>query len=155
MVLNNIGLSGKPGYRKLFYNAEGSELASLNKRRLDHFGIDMKYSEQVQIETLDSYCETRRVSRIDLLKLDAEGHELEILQGASSLLEQRAIRLVSFEFGGCNIDSRTFVQDFFYFFKEYSMRLARVTPTGYFDEILSYREALEQFQTTTFIAFIV
>jgi hypothetical protein len=52
-----------------------------------------------------------QIQRIDLLKLDTEGHELSVLEGARRLLESRAIDTIQFEFGGANIDSRTFLRD--------------------------------------------
>jgi hypothetical protein len=62
------------------------------------------------------------------------------------------VRMVTFEFGGCNIDSRTYVQDFFYFFAAHGMRaMYRILPWGGLDPIPGYRETLEQFRTTNFL----
>ena len=66
----------------------------------------------------------------------------------------RAVRFVSFEFGGCNIDTRTFVQDFHYFFGNYNMQLARITPAGFWLEMGTYTELYEQFRTTNFVAYL-
>jgi FkbM family methyltransferase len=107
ITLNNIGLGKQAGEVELFFEQPGSGMASLYKRRLEHFGIDFKYSEKVKIDTLDSYCRRHAVQGIDLLKLDVEGHELDVLQGGQEMFGDRKIRMVSFEFGGCNIDSRT------------------------------------------------
>ena len=54
-VLNNCGLGREPGERELFYDATaGSRLASLTKRKLDHFGIRMELSEKVRMSaTID------------------------------------------------------------------------------------------------------
>lgn len=68
--LNNFGLGKESGEFELFYDEIGSGLASLSKRRLDHFGIDFRYSENVRIETLDDYCRNQKVQNIDLIKLD-------------------------------------------------------------------------------------
>lgn len=80
-VLNNCGLAKNPGELELFYDAEGSELASLTKRKLDHFGLHMELSEKVKISTIDDYCSAHQINRIDLLKIDAEGHELDVPSG--------------------------------------------------------------------------
>jgi hypothetical protein len=60
--------------------------------------------------------------------------------------------MVSFEFGGCNVDSRTFLRDFFHFFAARRMQLARVTAFGRLHPIPQYDETLEQFRPTTFVA---
>jgi FkbM family methyltransferase len=150
--LNNFGLGKERGEFELFYNEIGSGLASLSKRRLEHFGIDFKYSEKVRIDTLDNYCGNQKVRNIDLLKLDVEGHELDALQGGIQMFQGKRIRMVTFEFGGCNIDTRTYFQDFWYFFKKIGMgSILRIAPSGYMEPLLQYKEEYEQFRTTNFL----
>ena len=150
--LNDFGLGVVLGTRELYFDSPGSPLASLTKRDLSHVGLEMSDSETVRIETLDSYCQREEISRIDLLKLDVEGHELNVLLGGARLLQDKAIAAVLFEFGGCNVDTRTFIKQFFYFFAGHGMRLGRVTPAGHVRYINRYSESLEQFRTTSFLA---
>jgi hypothetical protein len=63
-----------------------------------------------------------------------------------------SVSMVTFEFGGCNIDTRTYLQDFFYFFQGCRMRLYRISPSGFFFPIPNYLEQFEQFRTTNFVA---
>lgn len=46
---------------------------------------------QVECVTLDAFCREHAVARIDLLKIDAQGAELDVLRGAAGLLASRAI----------------------------------------------------------------
>ena len=150
--LNNVALGKNVGYSSLFYDEEGSGLASMTKRKLEHFGIDFSHSELISVETVDNYCDQAQIARIHLLKMDVEGHELDVLSGATRLLEDRRIEAILFEFGGCNIDSRSFLQDYFYFFKKYgNNRIFRITPSGYLSPLDRYREINEQFRTTNFL----
>lgn len=152
VTLNQFGLGKAAGEFDLFSNGEGSGLASLSKRRLDHFGVDFNLQERIRIETLDSYCSQRDITTIDLLKLDVEGHELDVLNGGARMFAERRVRMVTFEFGGCNIDSRTFFQDFYYFFMSHGMSsIYRILPTGNLQQIKKYAETLEQFRTTNFL----
>lgn len=152
--LNNTGLGLQPGTHTLYYDKPGSGLASLTKRRLDHFNIDFQYSEKIEIDTLDHYCSANKIDRIHLLKMDVEGHELDVLNGAINLFEDNKIEMVTFEFGGCNIDTHTFFQDFYYFFHKHSMdQIYRLTPSGYLFPIKEYREEYEQFRTSNFLVF--
>jgi FkbM family methyltransferase len=152
-MLNNFALGHEAAQRTLYYDVAGSELSSLYPRKVEQHGIYFSGSEPVQVDTLDNYCAAQDVSRIDLLKLDVEGHELHVLNGAVQMFERGAIGIASFEFGGCNVDSRTFVRDFFEFFTSRNMRLARVTASGKLCPIAHYEEGLEQFRTTCFLAF--
>jgi FkbM family methyltransferase len=153
VTLNNFGLGREMQEAELFYDQAGSGLASLSKRRLVHCGITMGLSERVRIETLDFYCREHQIEYIDLLKLDVEGHELDVLNGATRMFSKAAISMVQFEFGGCNIDTRPFLKDFFYFFSDRGMRMARITPSGYLHEIRSYSEVQEQFRTSNFLCY--
>ena len=152
VVFNNFGLGEAAGEFDLYSDEAGSDLASLSRRRLDHFGLDFSRRERVQIQTLDSYCSQHSITSIDLLKLDVEGHELEVLNGGTGMFSERRVKIVTFEFGGCNIDSRTFFQDFYYFFKSHGMSsIFRILPNGHLGRIETYKETLEQFRTTNFL----
>ena len=152
VLLNNIGIGDKKEEKTHYYDKIGSGLASLTKRRLDHFGIAFNESETVQIETIDNYCKEKNINRIHLLKIDIEGHELDAFAGAKEMFANNAIDIITFEFGGCNIDTRTFFQDFWYFFLGMDMELFRITPSGYLFSIEAYKEIDEQYRTTNFIA---
>ncbi len=153
--LNNFGLGSQNADVDLFADAQGSGLASLSRRRLDHFGINFNVSERISIRMLDDYCRQQEVEHIDLLKVDVEGHELEVFEGAGRMFHERRIAMTSFEFGGADIDSRTFFQDFWYFFRENGGGLLhRITPGGGLVPIPEYREGLEQFRTTNFLVIL-
>ena len=83
------------------------------------------------------------------MNLDVEGHELDVLEGFGKLILKT--KLIQFEFGGCNIDTRTYFQDFWYFFLERNFIIYRITPRGFL-RIRSYKEKYEFFQTTNYIA---
>lgn len=153
LTLNNVGLGRHEASMTLYSDTDASGIASLYRRRLDHFGLTFNQSETVSIEMLDAYRERKGVEYIDLLKLDVEGHELDVLAGAQESFGAGRINMVTFEFGGCNIDSRSFLQDFFYFFRQYkSFDLFRITPAGYLALVTDYREVYEQFRTTNYLA---
>jgi FkbM family methyltransferase len=152
ILLNNFALGARDGQAQLFADAPGSNLASLSRRRLDHFGVNFDHVETIEVRTLDEYCSQQRVEAIDLLKLDVEGHELEVMQGGMRMFGEQRIRMLSFEFGGCNIDSRTYFQDFWYFINNNRMgRIHRMTPTGHLVPILAYTELYEQFRPTNYL----
>lgn len=53
--------------------------------------------ESVETTTLDSFCQQHDINSIDYLKIDVEGAESDVLQGAVGLLEKKAIRYIQFE----------------------------------------------------------
>lgn len=151
--LNNFGLGSSQSTATLYMPKNGSGLASLTERRLDHFGIEHgAQSESVNISTLDSYCHDHQVQEIDILKIDVEGHELDVLEGGMNVLATGMAKIIQFEFGGCNIDTRTYFQNFFYLFAGYDYLLFRICPSELLFPIPKYRESEEKFRCTNFLA---
>jgi FkbM family methyltransferase len=150
VMLYKTALSNKTGIVNLHADFEGSGLASLSKRKLDHFGINFEFSERVTVDKFENFWKkTLNESKIDLVKLDIEGHELEALEGFGEALSRTA--LVQFEFGGCNIDTRTFFQDFWYFFESRGFEMYRIGPLG-ITKLDRYFEVDEFFSTTNYFA---
>lgn len=145
-------VSSSSGRATLYSDSPGSGLASLTKRDLDFLNIDMTLREHIDVITLDAYAEECGIDRIDFLKLDIEGHELDAMHGADRLFRAGCIRALAFEFGGCNIDTRTYFKDFYNFLTPLGFRIWRITPFGKPFSITRYRESHEVPRTTNFIA---
>jgi FkbM family methyltransferase len=93
--INQVAVSDSEGEQLLivFPNATGaSYLANGIMPETVH------ESHRVHTTTLDQYASSKHVRRIDLLKVDIEGHELAALQGAAQLIETRAIQAIFFEY---------------------------------------------------------
>ncbi|MFZ2542362.1 MAG: FkbM family methyltransferase [Gallionella sp.] len=150
--LNNLGLGNENCEAVLHYNAHGAEGASLTKRDLDHYGIQFDQSETVRLTTLDDYCPAHGIEHIHLLKLDIEGHELDALSGSRNMINGKKVDVILFEFGGCNIDTRRFFRDYWHFFENTPMDIYRATPSGYLIKMMKYKEDLEQFSYSNFVA---
>ena len=148
--LFNFGFGNTNTILTLYYNQEESGLASVYERRLDHFNIKMDLKEEIEIKTIDSFCETNNIAQINFLKLDVEGHELSVLNGAINMLNNHKIDFIQFEFGGCNIDSRTYFQDFYYLLSK-EFYIYRIVKDGLY-KIDSYKEMYEAFTTTNYLA---
>ena len=153
---NNVHIVGKalsdtPGLLTLYADKPGSGLASLGKRRLDYLGIQMNFEEEVEVIRFDDYWRnfSSSSSAIDFVKIDVEGFELSVLEGFGALLS--AVKLIQFEFGGTDIDSRTFFKDFWYFFNDKGFILYRISPRGTL-LVDSYSEQDEYFVYTNYIA---
>jgi len=145
-IVNNA-LSDKNGIGLLYTDKSGSGLASLYKRRLEHFDIYLNQEEKIDIIRLDSFFTAEKA--IDYLKLDVEGSEMKVLIGSGKLIKK--MRLIQFEIGSQNIDSKTFFQDFWYFFKDNNFDLFRISPAGP-KKINKYRENDEHFRMSNYIA---
>lgn len=143
-------LSNDAGTATLFSDKDGSGLASLIKRDLGHFDIAFDRTECVRTMRFGDYWSDTLDSRpIAIAKMDVEGHEMDVLRGFGDALN--ACEVIQFEFGGCNIDSRSYLRDFWKFFEGAGFSLYRVTPFGSVP-IGRYNERDEIFTTTNFLA---
>lgn len=148
--LSNFGLSDGEGTATLYSHLGGCKEASVVRRDLSHWGLDQSKTESIGLRRLDDYCRDAGLNRIDLLKIDVEGHELSVLRGAGDLLNGIGIRHVQFEFGSPDIESRTFFKDLFHALNPH-YRIHRVVYCG-LHPIDTYSEFHENFVTTNFLA---
>lgn len=65
--------------------------------------VDAGGNEQVEMTTIDSFCRSNGVPKIDLMKIDTEGFELQVLNGAKDMLSSGSIKIIKAECS-CDLD---------------------------------------------------
>lgn len=151
----NFGFSDEEKTVDLYsYTVEGhaaSVISSIDRRLPTQvLQVEVANTEQINVRTLDGFCASQSIERIDFLKLDVEGHELAVLRGAHGMLERGAISMIQFEFGPANIYSRTYFYDFWSMLSD-RYNIFRIIPGGMVP-ITDYGEHLEVFLTTNYFA---
>jgi FkbM family methyltransferase len=150
---NNVGLGAVAEQRQLYAHGADTEMRSLYARAgLEEYGIETPTTgEPVTITTLDAYCKTSGVAAIDYLKIDAEGHDLQVLRGGAEMIRRRAVRTIQFEYGSSNVDSRDLLKDFFAFFDGTAYKLHKIHREGH-RHYPRYNVRLENFQYQNWLA---
>ncbi len=143
-------LGERAGQVSLYGVKNESGLTSVYKRNLEFAGKQTELAETVAMTTLDEFCSANSIQTVDYLKLDVEGHELFVLKGASNLIANGKIRFLQFEFGGANIDSKTYFKDFYYLLSP-KYNLYRILSTGLWP-LREYKEIYEVFLTSNYLA---
>jgi len=98
--IHNVALGAEAGEAKLFRFAMDQTNSLLPKARgAELFVGDPEYLNEVgttsvTVDTADAFCAAHAITRIDLLKTDAQGFDLEVLKGAEGLLDAGAVSLV-------------------------------------------------------------
>lgn len=102
IVLNPVAL-GEQAMVATFNEFEGggspaNSLLSID-RNSPSVVRDAPLTEQIQVavETVDIYCRRNRIERIDWLKVDTQGYDLRVLEGAISMLESGSVSVISLE----------------------------------------------------------
>jgi FkbM family methyltransferase len=127
----NAACGAKSGRLTLYDygNAPGSQHATLHIGAMDLHENTANLSKcEVEVTTIDDFARSQNLQNIDLLKIDTEGHEFAVLQGAALCIEQKKIKAIHFEFNEMNVSSRVFFQDFRDLLKDF--RLYRMLPDG-------------------------
>jgi FkbM family methyltransferase len=72
---------------------------TVNNSLKPHEGSVSRGTQQVTVVTLDDFCRQQGIERIDFLKIDTEGFDLEVVRGANILFQQHRIGVVVAEVG--------------------------------------------------------
>jgi hypothetical protein len=99
-----LGISDKLTKKNYYYNSffpssgSGFNKTIMNdffwnlSRKLITFQIFKKFiKSQVKTISLDNFCKKKKITRIELLKIDTEGHELQVLKGGKKILNKTKI----------------------------------------------------------------
>ena len=133
----NKALSDKNGKLLLYDYKEkdGSIHASLYADVIEKVHKKESICHEVEVTTVDNMVNEFNIKKIELLKIDVEGNELNVLKGSKEALNNDIIEAVQFEFTQINSTSRIFMKDFFDILKE-KYRINRLLP----NELLPLKE---------------
>lgn len=112
----DVALSDSSGSAALYDHATvavGSAHASLHAGVIERIHHGQSTVHDVQVTTIDDFMTGNEIGHVNLLKVDAEGHELAILRGARQAIASSEIDVVQFEFNEMNVMSRVFFKDFY------------------------------------------
>ena len=126
----NVGVGVKNETKKIYdYKyKDGSQHASIYKDVIKKIHKKESVAHKINIIKLDDFNKEYKIDKIDLLKIDTEGNELNILMGAIDLIKNSKIDVIHFEFNEMNVYSRVFFRDFYELLVNYNFY--RMLPDG-------------------------
>ena len=89
----------------------GSEHASMYKDVIEHLHKGKAEEVAIELTTIDEFVADHDITKIALLKVDTEGHELSVLRGARQTIASGLVEIIQVEFNEMNIISKTFFKD--------------------------------------------
>lgn len=109
-----IALSNKDGFSKLNYGETISGLSSLEKKinKITFVGDSNTNSIEVITKQLDSFINDSEFQNTDFIKIDVEGHEMAVLEGALDFIKKNHIKLIQIEFNLHNLFTKNTIYDY-------------------------------------------
>ena len=107
IYLNNFGLSNKDATQK-FYSYSYDKMSSLIPLEVDsklyksrkiakNSDKDFETEKMVQLHKLDSFANEKNIPRINVLKIDVQGCEPEVIEGAYDYIKKNKIDIIELE----------------------------------------------------------
>lgn len=92
VVCEQFAMGSKTGSATIFLevNSEWNSLIEINEK-------SDKPTEIIEVQTVDEYVKLHEISRIDILKSDTEGFDLEVMKGAVESLKQKRVSFIYVE----------------------------------------------------------
>ena len=135
IFLNSEGVSDINSTREMNLNSltSTSTFSTINKNspwfKFKNIVLNKKDSFQKKIEIktirLDDYFKVKDINKIDLLKIDTEGHELKVLNGAKKIFENDKIKYLLIEIHSSNMYKDYRASDIYSFLKEKNFKLVK------------------------------
>ncbi len=151
--LHNIAISDSDGKKRFFYYNQNSELSTFYRRASSvEQELDIKPIQvMVQTKTLDLFCKEQLISHIDFLKIDTEGAELDVLQGAVELLQGHKIKTIQFEYGDTYSDVGITLRQVCQLLSSYGYTIFRIFANGLI-HIKNWNDSLENNRYSNYLA---
>lgn len=145
-----LGLSDKEEELIVYSSDEFSEIGGVYNRDVVFHETPHSKQEKSKFKTVENFCAENKIDHIHFMKIDVEGHELSVLKGASSFLDNSKIDFIQFEFGAGNYFSRTYLLDFFTLLKK-NYNVYRLLKDGMV-EIETYNSEMELQVLSNYVA---
>lgn len=124
------GLGEKNEVLRLYDRSEqdGSQHATIYEKVITDIHKVTATFHEITIIRLDEFLTEQGIQHVDFLKIDTEGNEFSVLEGAGSFITEGKITCIQFEFNEMNIISRRFIKNFNDLLPKYD--LYRLLPNG-------------------------
>jgi FkbM family methyltransferase len=144
LVVQRLGLGDCAGTAQVSIPYPGSGLSSIVGR------FPSAGTETIPLTTIDEYCQARRINELHMLKIDTEGYDHRVLEGAKSLLTNGRVDIIQFEYGAYALDTRFLLKDFYDLLASLGYKTGKIHPNSV--DFRPYDASMEDFEGLTYLA---
>jgi|GEM_PF-2303824 len=153
IISNCCGVGRTDGFRSFTFYKDASSWSTFYRRTKieKECGLEDSLEMTIPVVTLDSYCENNGIERIDFLKIDTEGGELDVLLGAQKMFKWGRIDHIQFEYGGTYPDAGITLREVFDLMDSYRYGIFKILPGGV-EYCPTFHQAFEDFEYANYLA---
>jgi FkbM family methyltransferase len=123
IIPNNFGLFSRSGNLNMHvYDASNKFSSHMNYPNGDNC------EKACAVRTGDEYLREKKIEKIDFLKIDVEGAEIDVLKGFSEILDRGGVDVIQFEYGKVCIMTHFLLCDFYAFLESRGYALGKIYP---------------------------
>jgi FkbM family methyltransferase len=143
VIINNVAVSNATESITFFVEASGSPMSSIYKREV------FTQSEKIEVNAikLDDYIAQKKINKVHFLKIDVEGHELEVLKSAQKSFDK--IENIQFEYGGTYLDAKTTLKEVYLLLRS-NYYIGKIEPNNV--DFMPYYSSLENYRYSNYLA---
>lgn len=149
----DFGLSSRRGELNVCWNKSYEEVSSINPR-LSHPLFLNGHIENIscKVETGDNIIGGANLMRVDMLKIDVEGHEMDVIRGFHDTFEKgdRRPSVIQFEYGATYIPNGHTLFEIYEYLKPLGYTVGRVYPR--YVDFKDYEFSDEHFRMGNYVA---
>ena len=156
VLLNKIAFSNEENYKNFYINdlSSTSTFSKLDKNslwlKIKNKIINKKNSIikkiKIKTSTIDNFVKQNKIKKIDLLKIDTEGHEFEILNGAKKTIQDGKIRYLLIELHYSKMYKKYSKKNIENFLKKNNFHLVKIFKFPFFtfsDNLYKYQKNIK------------
>jgi len=128
VLVNNFGLADESKNIDVYFSPKHIGKTTCVNNFFEKFHNCQANTIKSKVITGDQYCANKKISNIDLLKIDVEGFEGEVLNGFTEMFKHQNIQVVQFEYGYINIQQKFLLKDFYDFFEKFDFVIGKIYP---------------------------
>lgn len=114
--------------RKYYQGVNSSHNSVFDMRVLGD--SELKAERFIESVSLDDLLRDHSINAVSILKIDAEGSELDIILGTKQYLETQKIDFIQFEYGDAAQVARVYLTDIVRLFKSYGYTVYKIMPNS-------------------------
>jgi FkbM family methyltransferase len=147
-----FGLSDRAGTVTMAYNKTYTSTSAITPLETSRFfSGSVTDTLFVPVDTGDAVMDRLALDRLDILKIDVEGHEVDVLRGfARTLASDRAPRFIQFEYGETYLPGRHTLKEVYDLLGGHGYVIGRIFPNGV--EFKPYATSDEHFRMGNYAA---